>query len=91
MNMPLDKILHFCSGGFIAACVALAFREPMLGFYIAIVAGITKEGVDRISNWWYTRRGQSPRHTVDFWDFLWTVIGGAAGAILVAVFDKASI
>lgn len=86
--IELDKIYHFASGGFVAATAALAFRDPVLAFYAAIVVGALKEGFDWLSNWWYTRRGESPRHSVDFWDFFWTVIGGAAGSILVAVFDK---
>jgi hypothetical protein len=83
-----DKVYHFLSGMFISMTAAVGFRNPMLGLGLAALAGLVKEGIDWLVNLYYTRRGEPPRHDVDFWDFFWTCAGGAAGAMIVAIFDR---
>lgn len=61
--MTPDKQAHFFAGAAIAAIIAL-YLDPTLGFAAGILAGLTKELLDRMGY-----------GTPDFKDFIATALG----------------
>ncbi len=71
-SVPPDKVLHFL-GGLLIAQVTFVF-SPTWALGTPVMAGAIKEGYDHAH----------PNHRADWWDFLWTVIGGLVGWVLRA-------
>lgn len=71
MKMPdIDKQAHFFFG--MAICLSFAlFTSPLIGFLVAMGAGIAKEAWD-----------MSGRGTPDALDMMATIMGGIAGFLL---------
>ena len=72
--MPRDKILHFIAGAVIACIFSLGFN-PLVGVAAGVFAGAAKEVRDK-----YTAGA-----TVDFMDFVVTVVGAAIAALLIQI------
>jgi opacity protein-like surface antigen len=70
-----DKVLHFLGGG-VAGVLGFLAYGPLAAVVAATVVGAAKEVYD----------GTRPeKHTRDVWDFLATVAGGVAIAVLTSV------
>lgn len=67
-----DKTIHFLAGFFIAAIMP----EPEIGFWVSVACGLGKEVYDFF---------HQDKHTVDLFDFVATVLGGALGAIVFII------
>lgn len=67
-----DKIQHFLAGFIISAIICLF--NSLLGFILAIIAGISKETYDYLSNKYF-----NGEHDVSWYDFLATSLGGFVG------------
>lgn len=80
MIFEKDKIQHFLAGFIISAIIGLF--NSIFGLILAILAGISKEIYDYISNKYY-----SGKHTVDLYDCLATVLGGLIGFIILKFFN----
>lgn len=66
-SLPPDKVLHFLGGLLIAQMVFLF--SPAWSLAAPGLAGAIKEGYDHAH----------PNHRADWWDLIWTVIGGLVG------------
>lgn len=66
--IPTDKLLHFCIGYIIANVFTVIFG-PMIGMFIATVAGVAKEYYDR-----------EHKGNVEAIDALATILGGVIGS-----------
>jgi len=66
-QFPLDKVLHFIGGMLIAETAY--FLSPAWSLILPVAIGAAKEGYDHAH----------PNHQADWWDFIWTVIGGLVG------------
>lgn len=68
-----DKVAHFYAG--LAICLAVSlFVSPIIGFGVAILAGVAKEIVDKMGF-----------GTADPWDFVATAVGGLLGFVLILI------
>lgn len=67
----LDKQTHFLAGIVVGTYGATFTDSFFLGILFAALAGITKEVYDKISH----------KGTPDYWDFIFTVLGGVFGCI----------
>jgi hypothetical protein len=82
--VPLDKQAHALSGlaiVFIFTAFAMNVTTDLIasgiGLLLAIVVGAIKE-------WWWDARHPAT-HTVDFWDFAATSLGGLAAFIVILI------
>jgi len=74
MMLPLDKLLHFFSGGFLAALLLpFGFEWAWLG---VVVAGVGKEVYDKVSG----------RGTPEWKDAFATIVGGSVIVIWDVIF-----
>ena len=69
-----DKQLHFAVGAAVSVIAVYVSGAAWLGVGVAAVLGAGKEVYDHLHR---------DRHTPDIYDFLATVAGGAAGALLM--------
>ena len=77
MVIPIDKQLHFFSGGFLASLAIAVSGHMMISFCVVMLAALAKEIYDSL---------HPDKHTKDVLDFAATVLGGAVviGAFLVS-------
>jgi uncharacterized membrane protein len=71
LKIAVDKKLHFIAG-LVICLIGAWIISPMIGLLLAFVAGGAKEVYDSF---------YPLEHTVDKYDFLWTVIGGIVGLL----------
>ncbi len=75
-RLPLlkeDKANHFIYGQAIFIISMILLGSPYWGLLVCVLFGAAKEAYD----WWH------PGHTPDWWDFIWTALGGVAGLGIV--------
>ena len=73
-NLPQiqgDKANHFIYGLLIYFVVTLLLGD-LIGITVCILAAIIKEIYDHYS----------PNHRFDWWDLIWTIMGGLIGLII---------
>lgn len=71
--MRIDLQAHFYAG--LAICLAVSlFTTPLIGFGVALLAGLAKEVVDKMGF-----------GTPDKWDFVATAVGGLLGFVLIMI------
>lgn len=68
MNIPEDKVLHFCAGIGIAVLMLAIGGTPLIGFIASVIVGVAKEVI------WDKALG---RGQLDWWDAAATAMGGA--------------
>lgn len=81
LGIKKDSLLHFICGLLISQITIVvisvifnpSYRGAIIGFITSIIAGLIKEIYDK-----YT-----PNHTCNIKDFIFTVIGGFVGSILI--------
>lgn len=73
----VDKLQHSIGGVLIALIAALLFRDALIGLWVAVFTGVSKEGYD-----FY----HPDRYTCDVWDFVATACGGVIGAVVATYF-----
>lgn len=81
MNDPMDRLPilkedkanHFIYGQAIFIICMVLLGSPFWGLFWCVLFGAAKEAYD----WWH------PAHEADWWDFIWTALGGAAGLAIV--------
>lgn len=66
-----DKANHFIYGLLIYFIITLFFGD-LIGMIICFLSAILKEVYDHYS----------PNHQFDWWDFIWTVMGGLIGLLI---------
>lgn len=72
MKIPLDKQYHLAAG--FTAAIVFGIPYPWFGLLIAIIGGILKEVYDYF---------HPDNHTVDFYDFVATALGGFVGFLIM--------
>lgn len=89
--IPYDKMLHMVAGALVALVFGVVFTSqgighvPLLGLFMAFVAGCAKETFDWVVNTWNANHDMPPTHDVDVWDMIATTIGGLVVMSLWAV------
>lgn len=86
--IPQDKANHAIYGALTSLVVqagllvtgahTLGFRHKDVAFAAVIVVALGKEIYDKYMNRQAAKAGLPPPHNVEWWDFLATVLGGAA-------------
>ena len=89
-QLPADKGNHFLYGAVaaaIAAPIGVYFGLPASIAALAgsIAAGAAKEALDYWQNTQALKRGETPLHSVDVYDFLATAAGGLSAASVGAL------
>ena len=80
MKIPKDKQLHFFVGGIIfnlsiPVAMLLEFDPITFGSILVFIAAFGKEFVDYVHNDILIRRNEQPKHSVEFMDFIATLLG----------------
>ena len=66
-----DKANHFIYGLLIYFIITLLFGD-LIGMIVCLLSAILKEIYDHYN----------PNHRFDWWDFIWTVMGGLVGLLI---------
>ncbi len=75
-RIPFDKVLHFF-GGLLLGQAGFILGGQAWGLVAAPIAGAGKEIYDHFH----------PSHQVEWWDFIWTTLGGLVGWLLLVWFQ----
>lgn len=87
-NIPTDKLLHFFAGMSIfilsvPVAMMLGFTPIIFGSVMTFTAAIGKELFDYCSNTINIRHNKQPTHSVDFMDFVATLLGAVPAIIFL--------
>lgn len=88
MNIPKDKQMHFVAGAIIfnfsiPISYLLGVDSIVFGSILTLIGALGKEVFDFIHNDYLIRRNQKPKHSVEFMDFIATMLGAVPSIILI--------
>lgn len=83
MKIPHDKKLHLAAGAAVAVAALVLGLGETVALGLAALAGVGKEVYDWVVNRRRKAKGLTPLHTVDHYDAIVTLVGGAL--IVIAV------
>jgi hypothetical protein len=76
-SLPQDKANHAIYGALIFLLALAILRRADVAYGLVMIAAVSKEALDKLSNMRSIKAGVLPTHGVEFLDALATCAGGA--------------